>query len=88
MKLSEQFESARERLWANVNIGELSISSRSVDALKTLMREIEQERFDFEQEGIDDSNFAQVFSAHCEKLRSLIDSRIPSLLDYAKSDLR
>jgi hypothetical protein len=87
-ELSKQFEIARDRLWQHVNIGELAICSRSVTLLRELMQEFENERFNFEQEGIDDSNFAQEFSAHCAKIRSAISNRLPSLIRSAKKDLK
>jgi hypothetical protein len=88
VQLSKQFELARARLWQHVDVGELTISQDSVTALRGLMEEIEEERFNFEQEGIDDSNRAEVVSAHCEKIRSVIEKSLPSLLKLAKNDLK
>jgi hypothetical protein len=87
-ELSRQFEMARDRLWQHVNTGELTICSDSVTLLRELMQEFEDERFNFEQEGVDDSNFTQEFSAHCEKIRSVIGNRLPSLIRSAKKDLK
>jgi len=88
VQLSKQFELARARLWQHVNVGELTISQDSVTALRGLMEEIESERFNFGEQGIDDSNSVEAISTHCEKIRSIIDNSLPPFLRLAKNDLK
>jgi hypothetical protein len=87
-ELSEQFHRARHLLWRYARVGGLVLSKTSVESLDVLLSDLESERFRFEEEGVDDSNYDDVLSEHCEKLRSMLDKHIPLIMQAAEADLR
>jgi hypothetical protein len=87
-ELSTQFHAARLSLWRYAKVGNLTISSASLAALEALLYDLENERFRIENEPIDDTNFDDLMSEHCEKLRALLDKHIPEIMRVAKADLK
>lgn len=87
-ELSKQFHSARHLLWRYARAGGLVLSTTSIESLDVLLTDLESERFRFEEEGVDDTNYDDVLSEHCEKLRSMLDKHIPLIMQAAEADLR
>lgn len=87
-ELSEQFHYARHVFWRYVKVGGLILSDTSVELLDGLLRDLEKERFQFEEGNFDDIDYEDVLSAHCENLRAILDKHIPLIRRAAEADLK
>lgn len=87
-ELSEQFHHARHVFWSYVKVGGLILSDTSVELLDGLLRDLEKERFQFEERNFDDIDYEDVLSAHCENLRAILDKHRPLILRAAEADLK
>lgn len=86
-ELREQFHLARHLLWRYAKVGRLTLPSSSISSIEKLLSALENERFRFEDEGMDESTYDFEFMAHCEKLRSLLDTHTDNIIDCAERDL-
>ena len=87
-ELSTRFHASRHLLWRYARVGDLTISKASLAELDTLLHDLESERFRVDNEVFDDTNYDDVLSEHCEKLRHVLDKHVPEIMRHAKADLR
>jgi hypothetical protein len=87
-ELAARFHESRHLLWRYARVGDLTISKASLAALDALLHDLENERFRVDNEAFDDTNYDDVLSEHCEKLRGVLDKHLPEILRRAKADLR
>jgi hypothetical protein len=87
-ELYKGYANARKCISKYINIGKLIISNSVTEKLDELNRLMEEEDFQFEDQGVDDSNYNEVLYEHTVNIQKIIDDRLDTIIHLAKKDLK